>query len=286
MKNISHKFFNQLRNVKSYTSMYKKKIDINKIYPANTKRLDIFIKLLKKYNPKKIVDAGCGTGMPLIRIKKLGFNIIGYDKAKNMITKAKKNLEQNNLNTNLIFEDNFEKPSNIKNNSIDCILGMGTFYYSKNFNKTLKHQTSKLKKNGRIIFSLRNELFNIASFNNYSINFFSKFYKIENQNPKIKNFFYRLFKGFDKRKNIKFKNIDDEKVYSSSHNPLTIISKLQKLNIRTNGIYYYHFHYLPSLFEKMDKKEFRKKSLKLERPNDWKGILMASAFVVDGQKIK
>ena len=36
-------------------------------------------------NIKKIIDAGCGAGMPLIDIKKKGFNIIGYDKAKNIL---------------------------------------------------------------------------------------------------------------------------------------------------------------------------------------------------------
>tara|TARA_B100001057_G_C22867389_1_gene957176 strand:- start:5417 stop:6274 length:858 start_codon:yes stop_codon:yes gene_type:complete len=285
MKKISYKFFNQIKNVKSYSTMYEKKSDLKKIYPANTKRLDIFIKLLKKYKPKKIIDAGCGTGKPLIKIKKLGFNIIGYDKAQNMVKMAKENLKKNKLNSNLIFEDNFEKPKSIKKNSVDCILGMGTFYYSKNFQKTLKTQISKLKKNGRIIFSLRNELFNIATFNDYSANFFSNLYALEEKSPKIKFFFKKLMKGFHTRKSIKVKNIDDEKVYSSLHNPLTINSKLQKINIKINGIYYYHFHYLPPLFEKIDK-EFRKKSLKLENPNNWKGILMASAFVVDGQKIK
>ena len=285
MKKASYKFFNQSNNVKSYTAMYEKKSNLKKIYPANSKRLDIFVNLLRKYKPKKIIDVGCGTGKPLIKIKKLGFNIVGYDKAKNMIRMAKENLKKNKLNSNLVYEDNFESPKIIKKNSVDCILGMGTFYYSRNFKKTLKIQTSKLKKNGRIIFSLRNELFNIATFNDYTKNFFFNFYELKKKNKKIKFFFNSLLKGFHKRKIIKVKNIDDEKVYSRTHNPLTINLELQKLNIKINGIYYYHYHYLPPLFENIDK-EFRKKSLKLENPNDWRGIFMASAFVVDGQKIK
>ena len=127
--------------------MYEKKSNLKKIYPANAKRLDIFVNLLRKYKPKKIIDVGCGTGKPLIKIKKLGFNIVGYDKAKNMIRMAKENLKKNKLNSNLVYEDNFENPKITKKNSVDCILGMGTFYYSRNFKKkTLKIQTSKLKK--------------------------------------------------------------------------------------------------------------------------------------------
>jgi len=32
-----------------------------------------------------------------------------------------------------------------KNNSVDCILGMGAFYYAKNVNKTLLNQKKKIK---------------------------------------------------------------------------------------------------------------------------------------------
>ena len=149
------KFFNKKYSVNEYSELYKKlRLDIS--YPADVKRLEIFINLLKKHKPKKIVDAGCGAGMPLIHIKKKGFNITGYDKAKNMILEAQENLKQNKLPPNLIFHDDFENPKKVKNNSLDCILGMGAFYYSKNVNKTLLNQRKKLKKNGRLIFSARN----------------------------------------------------------------------------------------------------------------------------------
>ena len=92
-KTNAFQFFNKDYSVKEYSDMYKKlRLDIR--YPANVKREQIFVKLLKKHKPKKIIDAGCGTAMPLIKIKKKGFNIIGYDKAKNMIMEAKKNLKK------------------------------------------------------------------------------------------------------------------------------------------------------------------------------------------------
>ena len=94
MKKINaFQFFNSDYTIDSYTKLYKK-INLNLRYPANVKRLEIFLSLLKKYKPKKIVDAGCGAGMPLISIKKKGFNIIGYDKAKNMVEEAKINLKK------------------------------------------------------------------------------------------------------------------------------------------------------------------------------------------------
>ena len=69
MKKESFRFFNEDYSVDAYSEVYKKlRFDLR--YPANVKRLEIFLHLLRKYKPKKIIDAGCGAGMPLIQIKK------------------------------------------------------------------------------------------------------------------------------------------------------------------------------------------------------------------------
>ena len=95
-------FFNKNYSVKEYSDMYKKlRLDIR--YPANVKREQIFVKLLKKHKPKKIIDAGCGAGMPLIDIKKKGFNITGYDKARNMVLEAKENAIKSGRKNDLVF---------------------------------------------------------------------------------------------------------------------------------------------------------------------------------------
>lgn len=287
MKKINaFQFFNKNYSVKEYSDMYKKlRLDIR--YPANVKREHIFIQLLKKHNPKKIIDAGCGTAIPLIDIIKKGFNIVGYDKAKNMVLEAKENLKKKRLSSDLVFQDDFENPKNIKDNSVDCILGMGTFYYAKNINQTLLIQKKKLKKNGRLIFSLRNRLFDIITLNNYTKKFLDEVYQVKKLKPEWKNKYKFLTKNFtDRKKNKLEKNIDEEGVYNHiPHNPLTITDEMSKLGLSVEGIYFYHYHALPPVFEAYDKCYFRKISWKIEKPTDWKGFLLASCFVVDCKKI-
>ena len=284
MKLDAFKHFNKSYSVGEYNKIYKKvRLDIR--YPANIKRLEIFINLLKKHKPKKIIDAGCGAGLPLIQIKKKGFNIQGYDKAKNMVIASKENLKKNKLSTNLIFYDNFESPKKVKDNSLDCILGMGAFYYSKKFKKTILNQKKKLKKKGRLIFSLRNRLFDIATLNNYTKLFLDEIYETKALKKEWKVKYKNLTKSFTDRKKYKIKNIDEEKVFSLTHNPLTITNELSKLGLKCEGIYFYHFHPLPPVFENFDQLHYRKKSWKMENPNDWRGFFLASGFVVDCKKI-
>ena len=280
----SYVHFNNKKETSNYTRMYKDE-DLKEFYPANLQRFKIIEKLIKQQKPKKIIDAGCGAGLPLIKLKKKGYNITGYDNSANMVKEAQNNLVKNNFSKDLIIKGNFENPSFIKNNSVDCIIGLGTFYYSKKFNYTLKNQIKKLKKNGRLIFSLRNELFDAATFNEYSENFFTKLYDIKSKDNIVKKKFKVIFKEYFRSKTNMQKNIDQKKVYSSRHNPLTFEKNVcQKLNIKLNGIYYYHFHSLPPFFEKNNRLKFRKDSIKLEDPNDWRGIFLASGFVVDCSK--
>jgi|TARA_B100002052_G_scaffold296144_1_gene323977 SAM-dependent methyltransferase len=286
MKKIdAFKYFNKDFSVREYSEIYKK-LNLKATYPANVKREAIFVELLKKHKPKKIIDAGCGTGMPLIDIKKRGFNIIGYDKAKNMVIEAKENLKKNGFSTDLVFIDDFENPKKVKNNSFDCILGMGAFYYSKNVNRTILNQKKKLKKKGRLIFSLRNRLFDLVTLNNYTKKFLDEIYEVKYLNKEWKKKYENLTKNFSNRKKYRFKNIDEEGVYSHiPHNPITIKEEMAKLGLKVEGIYFYHFHALPPLFENFDELFYRKISWKIENPNDWRGHFLASAFIVDCKKI-
>ena len=120
--------------------------------------------------------------------------------------------------------------------------------------------------------------------NNYTINFFSDLYEIKKFKTSIKNKYFKLFSGYSSRTKNKLKNIDDNKVYSISHNPLTIQRDvLDKIGLKLNGIYFYHFHALPPMFENIDKLNFRKQSYKIENPDDWRGFFISSGFIVDSQ---
>ena len=95
-----------------------------------------------------------------------------------------------------------------------------------------------------------------------------------------------MTKNFSNRKKYKFKNIDEQGVVNHKpHNPLTINNEMKNLGFKVEGIYFYHYHPLPPVFESFDKIYFRKLSWKIENPNDWRGHFLASAMVIDCKKI-
>ena len=85
------------------------------------------VEIFKKYTNNKeikIYDAGCGTGLVGVELKKYGFNNFdGVDLSQKLL-----DLVPNRLYRNLSKAD-LNKPLNIKDNEYDAVLCVGTFTF-------------------------------------------------------------------------------------------------------------------------------------------------------------
>jgi hypothetical protein len=73
-----------------------------------------------------------------------------------------------------------------------------------------------------------------------------------------------------------------DEVLSRTHNPLVFREKFAAVGFRDVRVLFYHYHCLPPLCERSAPELFRRRSLAMENPEDWRGYFMASAFVVTG----
>jgi SAM-dependent methyltransferase len=270
-----------------YSRQYKE-VDYKKAYPANRYRLDILLSLLKKINPKKILDVGCGSGEPLIEMLNAGFDARGFDYAEEMVDYARKNLKQAGYPEDLVHRNNMENIEGIATGRFDCIIAMGSIYYARDFDKTMSNISGLLNKGGRFIFSLRNELFSLFSLNKYSLLFFwHKLMPTELFSKETKQKVYESLSGCFQEQKVtrKFETVDDLNIHSIYHNPLTVESEvLARCNLKSEGLFFYHYHSMPPVLEHVIPEEYRSTSAKIENPCDWRGLFMASAFVVQSCK--
>ena len=75
---------------------------------------------LKKYQVKKVLDLGCGSGWLSIFISKYGFDVTGIDASKSAIDLGKMWATEENLNVNLLVCDLLNIP--FEENSFDAIV--------------------------------------------------------------------------------------------------------------------------------------------------------------------
>ena len=264
--------------------------DIDEKYPANRIRLDIFKILLDDLKPKTILDVGCGSGMPMIELLKMGFDVEGFDSSEEMIKNARLNLQRHNLNPDRVFQSDILVKSSMPKKKFDCITGMGVIPYLKNLKLGFDNLRQCLKRNGDIIYSLRNELFSMFSMNNYTFDFVTKrLIELKNcpdklRKPVIKFYQERFADPFTKSEDNTLLKIDDRGIFSWYHNPLEMKDFCEEHGLVHQDLYYYHYHALPPVFEHLDKKLFRELSLKLEKPSDWRGMLLCSTFICHAKK--
>ena len=132
-------------------------LDWNYTGPKET--VEVFKKYAKNKN-MKIFDAGCGTGLVGIELKKYGYsNIDGADLSQKLLDLIPKNcyynLEQIDLN----------KPLSKKNNIYDAVMCVGTFTFGHVKPPALDEFIRITKNKGLICFTINEGIYEEYGFN-------------------------------------------------------------------------------------------------------------------------
>ncbi len=115
------------------------------------------VEVLKKYLSKKdsiIFDAGCGTGLVGLELKKFGYNFFhGADLSQKLLDTVPKNLYQNLIQVDL------NKSLTIKDNFFDAVMCVGTFTFGHVKPQALDEFIRITKKGGLICFTINEGIY-------------------------------------------------------------------------------------------------------------------------------
>lgn len=270
-----------------YIHMYEK----NYIpYPANFIRLELISQRISETKAKSVLDAGCGTCGPLIHFLKKGLLCKGFDFSQSMVEHGKKELEKAGYDPNLIAVGDLETDSKISDESFDAVIALGVFPHIPDEKKALENMKNALSPNGKVYIEFRNSLFATYTLNKYSVDFFLNDVIDTDSLPTnvkqdIENFYLEKLDANKEIKKIEGK-LHYTEILAKFKNPLTIAKELfEPCGFHVDSILFYHYHALPPVFQDKYPELFKELSFKLEDPYDWRGNLMASAFVVEASKI-
>jgi len=127
-------------------------VDLNYTAPKKT------VSLLKKHTANKkehkVLDAGCGTGLVGIELKKFGYsNIDGVDFSQDMLDLVPKNIYKK------IEKVDLNKPLKFNSNIYDVVMCVGTFTYGHVKPKALDELIRITNNRGLICFSINEGIY-------------------------------------------------------------------------------------------------------------------------------
>ena len=133
-------------------------VDWNYTAPQET------VSVLKKYalnKNSKILDAGCGTGLVGIQLKKYGYlNIEGVDFSQSMLDLVPQNIYKK------IEKIDLNKPLKFETNKYDVVMCVGTFTYGHVKPQALDELIRITKNKGLICFTINEGIYEEYGFDN------------------------------------------------------------------------------------------------------------------------
>lgn len=259
-------------------------------YPGNQKRLEIIQSIVQKHHPRRLLYIGCGPCIPVVYLmRESGCDIRAIDFSVKMIERARRTLQEEGFNPDIATLGDIEDPDTLPDGEFDLAVIPGVFTHLEEDARALRNLNHKLRPGGVLVAEFRNELFSCFSFNRFSYDFYanSLFENLTVPDAAQEAYDHFLKKRFqiDMDEDIPHRSTHTHKGYwNKFHNPLNIRSLLERYGFSWEENYFYHYHAFPPGLEKQSPELFKQLSLKLESPSDWRGHLMASAFLSEAVK--
>lgn len=256
-------FWNTVENY--LLQSYKKKISVEssrQIYTAN---------FLSSKKIKSVLDLGCSDGslLQLLEKKSNINNLYGCD----ISSLFDKFLKNNNNKKIKLFKQNLNKSFKIKKR-FDAITALSVFPYLKNWKKLLQALVKKnLTKNGLVIFSFPNALFDLYSSNALTLEFFKKYLfdkkLVKQRELKILNKIYSKKIKFEKNSAYSSKELIFKREIL-----FEVIQYCKKLSLEPIDIKYFNYHPLVPFLLNSKKFLYRKKN-----SVSWEDLFTHSTFL-------
>jgi len=273
----------------------------NAAYPPVHREL--IRRLLLQEKVVTLLDAGCGPASLLRDLAEIGLDRYGFDLTPEMVAEARRVLvdqgvpEAHIWQGSVLSSESFRVPhSGFANFDAAVCIGVFPHVPPESDLAVLLNLRSAVRPGGLVVVEARNQLFSLFTFNRYSCDF------VVNE----------LIRASDLRDKvaIDINNLDGalntlqshfrldlppirtgkagepgyDEVLSRTHNPLVIQRLMSDNGFCDVRLLFYHYHCLPPMLATHVPEFFRRESLSMENPEDWRGYFMASAFLAVGRR--
>jgi SAM-dependent methyltransferase len=275
-----------------------------KAYPSV--HTEIVRRLLQCAGARSVLDAGCGPASMLRDLSEPGLQRWGFDLTPEMVEEARRVLAEQGLPAERVWQGSvldptaFLPPAGTLPEGFDAAICFGVLPHVPEDadGVVLANLRAAVRPGGLLAIEARNQLFALFTLNRYSRDFFRDSL-IDYQaliegaaDAAERQALERALAELDQRfrTDLPPARTGDagqpgyDEMLSRTHNPFLLRQLAEEQGLTGVEILFFHFHALPPMLESAAPELFRRASLAMEDPHDWRGHFMASAFVLVGRK--
>lgn len=255
-------------------------------YPMYEIRRDYVLEMLDKLQPGCLLDGGCGAGYIVVEGLNRGWDAVGIDFAESMVKLAHNYLREQGHDPFRVKIGSVADMSAFGDSSFDVItlLGVSQYFPADEDNRIWREVHRVLKPQGYVIIDFVNALFDLLTFNRFTIRFVTdevlrKFFPPE-RIPELERRVAGLVTHPDKPDTTGLYATRRDHVTKRTENPLTVAQRMREHGFAVADLLFYRFHAVPPLLFEQEP-ELEKIAIAKERElsHHWIGHFMASAFI-------
>jgi 2-polyprenyl-3-methyl-5-hydroxy-6-metoxy-1,4-benzoquinol methylase len=264
---------------------------------------DLVRHVLTESGARTLLDAGCGPASMLRSLADIGLDLYGFDLTPSMVAEARRVIAGVGVPESHVWEGSVADPASFRGPpgtpaAFDAVICIGVLPHVPETveDAALANLHAAVRAGGVVVMTARNQLFGFFTLNRYSYELFTKSLipaevaapEAEADAPVMTEVLIDLQRHFRMdlppvREGTSGQPGYDE-VLSRVHNPFELRQRVEAAGFTDTRVLFYHFHALPPMFEARMPEAFRRLSIAMEDPEDWRGYFMASAFIITGRK--
>lgn len=267
--------------------------------------VDLVRRLLDEAAPRRLLDAGCGPASMLRQLAAPGRDLYGFDLTPEMVAEGRLVMSGMGVPERRVWEGSVLDPASFAPPAeppepFDAVISVGVLPHipAEQDGTVLENLRAALRPGGLAILEARNALFSLFTLNRYSAEMFlddlipaarlrgaagEEGAALEAGLTELRGMFRTDLPPVRKGK---AGEPGYDEVLSRVHNPLVLRDLVARSGFGEIRVLFYHFHALPPLVGAKVPHLFRRESLAMEaNPEDWRGYLMASAFLIAARRV-
>ena len=230
-----------------------------------------------------LVEIGVGTGGAIPLFVGSGYSFAGIDRDTECVARSRSQLREAGQDPDRIIRADLEALVTCTElpdvGTFDVLVAMGVLPHVVSVRQSISNAASLVRPGGQVFLEFRNALFSLVTFNRYTKEFISE-QLLEGTSAEVRNAVDSELNG---RLNMQ---VPAGAIHPEAfHVPFEIVEIAQELGLEDPRISPFHFHAGMPAIETKVAQAYRQDSVALEEdPSGWKGLFLASAFLLQAKR--